>query len=178
VWSHARIIKWKDFDRKIGNRFLKLIKDTRGYLQIGLSKDNKKKIYLVSRLGAIAFIPNPDSLFQVNHKDGVKTNNYVGTAAKKYKDGNLEWCTNQDNKKHASENKLWKFKKASEFYGVSFSKSLGNRNKPWRAQIKNNRKQIHIGSYKTEIEAAEAYNKYVILHNLNRPLNKLKKGRR
>lgn len=64
-----------------------------GYKRVLLiSKDNKRCHKLVHRLVAEAFIPNPNNLLQVNHKDGNKNNNHVS---------NLEWCTHQYNNIHA-----------------------------------------------------------------------------
>lgn len=54
------------------------------YFAVNLHKDGKKKSYLVHRLVASAFLPNPNNLPQVNHIDEVKTNNRVD---------NLEWCS-------------------------------------------------------------------------------------
>lgn len=59
------------------------IEKTRGYLSVTLLKDGKQKTKPVHRLVAIAFIPNPNDLPQVNHKDENKLNNCVD---------NLEWC--------------------------------------------------------------------------------------
>lgn len=64
----------------------------RGYYRVWLSKKNMIRQYPVHRLVAKAFIPNPDVLPQVNHKDGNKLNNQVT---------NLEWCDNQHNLRHA-----------------------------------------------------------------------------
>ena len=50
---------------------------------------------------AKAFIPNPDNLPQVNHKDGNKLNNSIK---------NLEWSTNSDNTQHGYDNGLYKYK--------------------------------------------------------------------
>lgn len=64
----------------------------RGYLRVSL-RINKKPIgFFVHRLVAITYIPNPENKPQVNHIDGVKTNNCVS---------NLEWVTNQENLEHA-----------------------------------------------------------------------------
>ena len=77
---------------KINGKIMKPYKDTKGYLQIDLQLDGRKRenrVHLaVHRLVAMAFIPNSDNLPQVNHKDEDKTNNCVD---------NLEWCTNDYN---------------------------------------------------------------------------------
>ena len=67
----------------ISNKFLKP-RLVRGYHQVILCKEGKGKCYYIHRLVAKAFIPNPDNLPQVNHKDEDKSNNCVN---------NLEWCT-------------------------------------------------------------------------------------
>lgn len=50
------------------------------------------KSVLVNRVIALAFLPNPKNLPQVNHKDGNKENNAVS---------NLEWSSGSDNERHA-----------------------------------------------------------------------------
>ncbi len=77
------------------NGTLKLRKGTsskKGYLYLVLRNDGAVKNCQVHRLIAKAFIPNPDNLPEVNHKDGDKHNNAVT---------NLEWSTRGDNVRHA-----------------------------------------------------------------------------
>ena len=70
-----------------------------GYVAVSLRKEGERRGYhkSVHRLVAIAFVPNPESKDQVNHIDGVKTNNMAS---------NLEWCTRSENQKHAYQMKL------------------------------------------------------------------------
>lgn len=98
IKSLARIVIGKNNSiRIVKEKILKLHKDTIGYFDVTLSKNNKIKRILVHRLVTEAFIPNPLSLPEVNHKDGNKQNNYFV---------NLEWCTKSNNQKHAYKNKL------------------------------------------------------------------------
>lgn len=64
-----------------------------GYLLINLSKNGESKRFRVHRLVAMAFIPNPDNLPEVNHKDENKLNNCVS---------NLEWCTAKYNQNYGT----------------------------------------------------------------------------
>lgn len=59
-----------------------------GYKYVQLHKDGKTRVVQVHRLVAMAFIPNPENLPCVNHKDEDRANNNVE---------NLEWCTHAYN---------------------------------------------------------------------------------
>lgn len=62
---------------------IRKLSNENGYMRIILYKNGSIKKFNVHRLVAMAFIPNPDNLPCINHKDENKSNNHVD---------NLEWC--------------------------------------------------------------------------------------
>lgn len=74
--------------------------DTSGYFFVGLYKNKKTYKKKIHRLVAEAFIPNPDNLPCVNHKDENKLNNFVWVnddGSVDIEKSNLEWCTHEYN---------------------------------------------------------------------------------
>ncbi len=63
-----------------------------GYPMVDLCVKSKHHIFNVHRLVALAYLPNLECYPQINHKNGVKTDNRVQ---------NLEWCTASQNKQHS-----------------------------------------------------------------------------
>jgi hypothetical protein len=84
-----------EFTRK--ERLLKLSPQSKGYLTVVLQKNTTRKMVLVHRLVAEYFIPNIDNKPQVNHINGIKTDNRIE---------NLEWVSHRENLNHAIENNL------------------------------------------------------------------------
>ena len=67
-------------------------KNNKGYLMYVLSKNNKRHPFLAHRLVASAFVLNHKQLPDINHKNGIKTDNNAT---------NLEWCSKKENQIHA-----------------------------------------------------------------------------
>ena len=79
--------------------YLRQFRNNKGYLITQLSKNGNSKTFIVHRLVAETFIDNTYNKEQVNHKNCNKLDNRVC---------NLEWVTNDENKKHAQEHGLCK----------------------------------------------------------------------
>ena len=62
------------------------------YLCAELSRDNRQRMFPISRLVAVAFLPNHENKPQVNHRNGNRGQNWVT---------NLEWATAAENTQHA-----------------------------------------------------------------------------
>jgi hypothetical protein len=84
VWSYKR------------KKFLSHRLDKDGYPRVTLHKDGKLKTFFIHRLVAMAYIPNPNNLPEVNHKDEIKTHDWVN---------NLEWCDKKYNANYGTRNK-------------------------------------------------------------------------
>lgn len=84
VKSLARAVKKQWFLKHIRERIMRPGLEDKGYQIVVLRINNSRQTIRVHKLVAQAFIPNPNNLPQVNHKDCNRSNNRVD---------NLEWCT-------------------------------------------------------------------------------------
>ena len=82
-----------------GNTLTPAINKKTGYKTVSLWKNNKGSSKTIHRLVALAYLPNPNNLPEVNHIDGNKLNNRVS---------NLEWITSSGNSQHAYDTGLVK----------------------------------------------------------------------
>lgn len=106
-----------------------------GYQAVTLSKNSKAKSFLIHRLVATVFIPNPDNLPQVNHKDENTSNNCVS---------NLEWCDQKYNSNYGTSKKR-----------ISEKLKNGILSKPVEQYDK---KGNYINEYPSAIEASRCLN--------------------
>lgn len=101
VWSYKR------------NKWLKPTLYNNGYLYVTFGD----KRHAMHRLVAEAYIPNPDNLPEVNHKDECKTNNCIK---------NLEWCTHEYNSNYGNRNKKISEKQGKQILCVELNKTFNS----------------------------------------------------
>lgn len=128
---------------RIKERILKFDVSSKGYKRVTISNESGTKRYLVHRLVAEHFIPNPENKPHINHIDNDPSNNNVE---------NLEWCTHSENMIHAQKqgrllesqikgakaHREMRQKEAEHYYAYS----LGNRF--IKTQSENGRRYIYF----------------------------------
>lgn len=117
VRSVDRVIISNDGIVRVRKGKAKTLKDHNGYKRVKLNKDGKEKLFLVHRLVAQTFIPNPSNLPCINHKDEVKSNNRID---------NLEWCTHRYNRMYGTTEERRRPKLAKKVYQYTLDGELVN----------------------------------------------------
>ena len=102
IESQERMVNHRNGKRPVYEKILSTRQDGKGYITARLSKDGKEQTQFLHRLLAVAFLSNILNYPQVNHKNGIKSDNRLE---------NLEWVTASQNTIHAYENDLIKLKK-------------------------------------------------------------------
>ena len=143
----------------------------RGYLTVNLYCNGQKQSKLIHRLVGETFIPNPDNLSQINHKNEIKSDNRVE---------NLEWCDSKYNNNYGTRNERLstsKVGKNNPMYGKCWSESqreklmktrIGHRpynNKPV-VQLTTDNQVVNI--FDSALKAAEYFGKYNSRSNITK----------
>ena len=154
VSSYGRVkslCKYDSRNRFRDERILKLCADRLGYLKVGLCSNDKKKKYLVHRLVAQAFIPNPNNLPIINHKDENPSNDNVD---------NLEWCDAKYNSNYGTRNDRIRTTRLRN--GTSTGLSREEYSKKWYQEHKNEQDKWHKEYYQ---ENKKWYQEHKNVHN-------------
>lgn len=95
-------------------RYTQPVPDKDGYFRVVVYFNGKTNNYIVHRIIAEHFIPNPNNYPIINHKDGNKQNNKIS---------NLEWCTNLQNMQHAARNGFFHGRKGEEHHNARLAEN-------------------------------------------------------
>ena len=128
----------------ITGRILKPVTNTNGYYFVCLCSNGKRTTRNIHRLVGQEFLPPPENDDQtlIDHIDRDRFNNCIT---------NLRFVTRSQN----CMNRTKQSNSTSAYKGVSWH----IRDNKWRASIKKDYVNIHLGNYTTEEEAARAYNR-------------------
>ena len=113
VKSMSRIVNYTNGGKRpLESSILKPGYNLQGYPIVTLINNKKRKTRAIHRLVIMAFIPNPENKPMTNHKNGIKTDNYVE---------NLEWATAKENVIHAVRTGLNKAKQGEYHYNSTIT---------------------------------------------------------
>lgn len=91
-YPNYSISNFGNVKNNLTNKELKLMRQKSGHVRIFLYNETGRNRFLVHRLVALHFIPNPDKYDIVNHLNSNPSDNFIG---------NLEWTTSSGNAIHA-----------------------------------------------------------------------------
>jgi hypothetical protein len=117
----------------------------KGYFDIMLNNKSYKMLK-VHRLVLEAFLPLEEKK-EVDHINHIKSDNRFI---------NLRWATSSENARHKNK----KVGYSSQYKGVSWDRIS------WKSSCQINNKKIYLGLFDAEVDAAKAYNAYIIANNL------------
>lgn len=108
IISIDRKVSYRSSQKQVNERLIKFaVHKKTGYQMCTLVNNKIKKQVTVHRVVAKAFIPNPDNKPEVNHINGIKTDN---------RSKNLEWVTSRENSIHSFKMKLQVCEKGEDRY--------------------------------------------------------------
>jgi len=131
-------------------RLIHISPNKNGYPTVSLSRDGQRKPYRVHRLMASAYLDGFCNDLEVDHINGIKTDNRVE---------NLRMCTHSQNNRNRRSSKLSQSKYIGVYHG-----STGEAN-PWEASIRTDYGRVYLGRFPTEEAAAAAYNQAALKYH-------------